>query len=49
MAAGIAILFLGFAGYARITGQWNTQLPKKVYLNLVPKANEQEHPIPSSQ
>ena len=47
MAAGIAILFLGVVGYAKVTGQWNTNLPKQVYLQLVPNANEQEHPIPS--
>ncbi len=47
MAAGIAIVFLGVVGYAKVTGQWNTNLPKQVYLQLVPNANEQEHPIPS--
>jgi hypothetical protein len=47
MAAGIAILFLGMVGYAKVTGQWNTNLPKLVYLQLVPNANQQEHPIPS--
>jgi polyferredoxin len=49
MAAGIAILFLGVVGYAKVTGQWNTNLPKQVYLQLVPNANEQEHPIPSER
>jgi polyferredoxin len=47
MAAGIAILFLGVVGYAKVTGQWNTNLPKQVYLQLVPNADEQEHLIPS--
>jgi len=46
MAAGIVILFLGMVGYAKVTGQWNTTLPKQVYLQLVPNASEQEHPIP---
>ena len=27
MAAGVAILFLGVVGYAKVTGQWNTNLP----------------------
>jgi len=49
MAAGIAILFLGMVGYAKVTGQWNTNLPKQVYLQLVPNASEQEHPMPGSQ
>jgi polyferredoxin len=46
MAAGIAILFLGVVGYAKVTGQWNTNLPKRVYLELVPNASAQEHPVP---
>jgi polyferredoxin len=44
MAAGIAIVFFGLVGYAKITGQWNTELPQQVYLYLVPNANEQHHP-----
>ncbi len=49
MAAGIAILFLGMVGYAKVTGQWNTNLPKQVYLQLVPNASEQHHPMPGAQ
>ncbi len=48
-AAGIAIVFLGMAGYAKVTGHWNTNLPKQVYLQLVPNASEQEHPMPGAQ
>lgn len=44
VAAGIAILFLGMVGYAKATGQWNTNLPKQIYLELVPNASAQEHP-----
>ncbi len=44
MPAGIAIVFFGLVGYAKITGQWNTELPQQVYLYLVPNANEQHHP-----
>jgi polyferredoxin len=44
MAAGIAIVFFGLVGYAKITGQWNTELSQQVYLYLVPNANEQHHP-----
>jgi hypothetical protein len=44
MAAGIAIVFFGLVGYAKITDQWNTELPQQVYLYLVPNANEQHHP-----
>ena len=49
MAAGIAILFLGVVGYAKVSGGWNTNLPKQVYLELVPNASAQEHPIPGRQ
>ena len=49
VAPGIAILFPGMAGYAKITDQSNTNLAKQVYLQLVENASEQEHPIPSDQ
>ncbi len=49
MAAGIAILFFGLVGYAKFTGHWNTELPKQVYLQLVPNASEQQHPMPGAQ
>jgi len=47
IAAGIAVLFLGLVAYARITGHWNTEIPKQVYLQLVPQAGEQSHPMPT--
>ena len=46
IAAGIAVLFFGLVAYARITNRWNTELPKQVYLQLVPQAEEQSHPMP---
>ncbi len=49
MAAGIAILFFGSVGYAKMTGHWNTNLPKQIYLQLVPNASEQQHPMPADQ
>jgi polyferredoxin len=49
MAAGIAILFFGLVGYAKFAGHWNTDLPKQVYLQLVPNASEQQHPMPGAQ
>jgi polyferredoxin len=48
MAAGIAIIFFGLFGYAKITRHWNTDLPKQVYLQLVPNASEQQHPMPGA-
>jgi len=44
MAAGIAIIFFGLVGYAKLSGHWDTHLSKQVYFQLVPTANEQQHP-----
>ncbi len=49
MAAGIAIIFFGLVGYAKFAGHWVTGLPKQVYLQLVPNAAEQHHPLPNTQ
>jgi polyferredoxin len=49
MAAGIAIIFLGLVGYAKLADHWNTELPKQVYLQLVPHAAEQHHPMPGER
>ncbi|HEY4932807.1 MAG TPA: 4Fe-4S binding protein [Terriglobales bacterium] len=46
MAAGIALVFFGLVGYAKLSGYWDTQLPKQVYFQLVPTASEQQHPLP---
>src|SRR5579883_2615888 len=45
MAAGMAIIFVGLVGYAKLTGHWDTHLPQEVIWKLVPSANEQEHAI----
>lgn len=44
VAAGIATLFFGTYLCARATGHWNTNLPDRVYFELVPHANELAHP-----
>ncbi len=44
VAAGIAVLFLGVCGYARLTGHWQTNLPGSTYFELIPHANEFTHP-----
>jgi ferredoxin len=49
MAAGIAIIFFGLVGYAKLSGHWETQLPKQLYFQLVPAANEQQHPMPGDR
>jgi hypothetical protein len=49
IAAGIALIFACMVGYAKMTGQWNTNLPKQVYFQLVPNAADQEHPMPADR
>jgi hypothetical protein len=44
MAGAMAVLFLGCVLIARWTGQWETNLPERTYRELVPRANEFEHP-----
>jgi polyferredoxin len=44
VAAGIAIIFAGIVGYAKLSGHWETHLPNQVYFQLVPAAGEQQHP-----
>ncbi len=44
VAAGIAILFLGSTGVAHWAGHWQTDLPARVYFELIPHANEFAHP-----
>ncbi|MBZ5611120.1 MAG: 4Fe-4S binding protein [Acidobacteriia bacterium] len=44
MASGIAAIFLGCVAIAHWSGHWHTDLPEQLYMNLVPRANEFEHP-----
>ena len=46
MAAGIALLFLGVAGFAKATGHWESPIPNAVYERLVPNADQAAHPMP---
>ncbi len=46
VAAGIAAIFLGIVGYAKLSGHWQTNVPTAVYQQLVPHANEATHPMP---
>ena len=43
-AAGIAAIFFGLVGYAKLSGHWDTQIPRQVYLQLVPNASVLRHP-----
>jgi polyferredoxin len=44
VAVGLAALFLGICGYAQRTGHWRTDLPSRVYFELIPRAGEFSHP-----
>jgi len=44
VASGIAVIFLSMYAWALATGHWHTNLPDRVYMQLVPRANEFSHP-----
>jgi polyferredoxin len=46
MAAGIALLFFGIVGFAKSNGYWTTNIPRSIYLALVPNADAASHPMP---
>lgn len=46
MAAGIAVLFFGIVGFAKTAGYWTSDVPRSVYEQIVPHANEARHPMP---
>jgi polyferredoxin len=46
MAAGIAIIFFGIVGFAKTSGYWDSQVPRAIYQQLVPHADEARHPMP---
>jgi len=41
---GIAVVFLGVVGYAKIAGYWDTELPESIYFRLIPQAQDLGHP-----
>ena len=46
MAAGITILFFGIVGFAKTSGYWDSQVPRAIYQQLVPQADQAQHPMP---
>ncbi len=44
IAVASVAIFLGFYGYARWSGHWQTDTPSQVYFELIPHANEFGHP-----
>jgi len=46
MAAAIAVVFFGIVGFAKTAGYWKTDVPRSVYMELVPHADQASHPMP---
>jgi polyferredoxin len=44
MAAGIAVLFFGIVGFAKTAGYWQGDIPDYVYRQLIPSADQVDHP-----
>jgi polyferredoxin len=44
LAGAMAVIFLGVVGYAQLAGYWQTDLSDEVYLDLIPRASEFQHP-----
>ena len=40
----LAYIFFGLVLFARSTNHWQTELPKAIYMQLVPRANQLTHP-----
>jgi len=46
MATGIALVFCGVVGYAKVSGHWRTHISPGFYEELVPAADQVSHPMP---
>lgn len=44
IAAGVAAIFLGLVGYAKLSGHWASDVSNSVYEQLIPNAAELTHP-----
>jgi polyferredoxin len=40
----LAYIFFGMILFARVTSHWQTNLPREIYMNLVPNVNKVSHP-----
>ena len=43
IAAVLALIFFGLVGIARATGHWQTNIPRDVYMQMVPHADDYGH------
>jgi ferredoxin len=44
LAADVAAVFIGVVALAQWAGHWRTDLPSRVYHDLIPRAQEFTHP-----
>lgn len=44
MAAGLAIIFFGVIGYAKLSGKWQSHIPDAIYEELIPQLDQLSHP-----
>jgi polyferredoxin len=44
MAAGVAVIFIGVVGFAKVMGYWEPSLPEQVFFDLIPRAASFAHP-----
>ena len=43
VAAVLALVFFGLIGPARVTGHWQTNVSREIYMELVPNAENFDH------
>jgi hypothetical protein len=43
VAPVLALVFFGLIGAARVTGHWQTNIPREIYMQLVPDADNYDH------
>ncbi len=44
LAAGVALIFIGIVGAAKLAGVWESAIPDTVYAHLLPLINQLQHP-----
>ncbi len=45
VAGSLAVIFFAVVIYAKATGHWQTNLPREMYMELVPHVSESAHPM----
>jgi hypothetical protein len=44
IAAGVAVIFFGVVGFAKVSGHWNGSVPEDLFFQLIPNAASYSHP-----